>query len=90
MATGGVSIASAVVEEEGTSAFAETADAVMQPIAVVTQRIVDVGKRRRVATAPTLQQPVAAHLTVPPMPQRRVAGPLTAADRMVAASATSP
>ena len=77
----GVNIASAAVEEEGMLASAETADAVMQPIADVVPQ--------REATAPTLQRRVAAHLMVPPMPQRRAVAPLTAPDRMGAASATS-
>lgn len=76
-------------------ASAETADARMQPIADAVPQ--------RVATAPTLRQRVAAHLMVPPMlqrraaaylmvppmPQRRAVAPLTVADRMGAASATS-
>jgi len=94
MATAGVIIASAVVEEEPTAAAAvETAvDVFMQLIAEV------VGHRQHAAgpaagpTVPrTPQQRVVARRMVPRMPQRRAAARpmLAVADRTVAANTTS-
>src|SRR5580700_9823331 len=93
MATAGVSIASAVVEEEGTSAPVETA------VDVIPQPIVDAADRQYAAAATAVarmpQQRVVAPLTVRTMPQRRAVAPLTAAadrlaaNRMVAANTTS-
>ncbi len=84
MATGGVSIASAGVEEEGTLGSEETAaDALMQAI-------VDVGHRGHAAitVAPVPGQAVVARL-MRPMAQQRAAAPLMAGDRMAVVSATS-
>ena len=83
MATAGVSIASAVVEEEGMSAAVETAGDVIPP------PIVDAADRQYTPAtgvaevAELMPQRVGAPLMVQVMPQRRVVALLTAvADRM--------
>jgi hypothetical protein len=85
MATAGVSIASAAVEEEGTSGSAEAV------VGGGMHRIVDVGRRPPAAvTAAVMPQQHAVALL---MRVRRMVGPriavfLTVADRMVPANTT--
>jgi hypothetical protein len=83
MATAGVSIVSAVVEEEGTLAAVETAAA-----DIIPQPIVDAADRQYAAAAaavgPMQRQRVAAPLMVRAMQRRRVVAPImVAVDRMV-------
>jgi len=90
MATAGVSIVSAAVEEEDMSACAQAvADAVMHPIADVVRR-----RLGAVTAAPTQPQPVVAPLMLRPMllrptPERRIAALLMVADPTAVANATS-